>query len=175
MYYACAAHWLKGGHPASFLAWGLPQPMQSMALLLDLGLPSFQTSLSVNKYGFALSAVHFSAIWASRPAEQAALTKRNGFFGAYVSTLFLTITNPMTILSFAAIFAGIWVVSTGVNYISAGMLVFGVFLGSTLWWLILSFGIGLFRTKFNPDRLLWVNKISGITILGFGLIALLGL
>lgn len=81
----------------------------------------------------------------------------------------------MTILSFAAIFAGIWVVSTGVNYISAGMLVFGVFLGSTLWWLILSFGIGLFRTKFNPDRLLWVNKISGITILGFGLIALLGL
>jgi hypothetical protein len=60
----------------------------------------------------------------------------------------------MTILSFAAIFAGLGLAGTGGNYISAGMLIFGVFIGSTLWWLTLSFGIGLFRTKFNPDRLL---------------------
>ena len=107
-----------------------------------------------------------------RPTEQGVSINEKNLIGVYASTFFLTLTNPVTILSFAAIFAGLGLASTGGKYISAGMLVFGVFLGSTLWWLILSFGIGLFRTKFNPDRLRWVNKISGIIILGFGLIAL---
>ncbi len=112
-------------------------------------------------------------IFLTRPAEQAASVKGNGLLGAYASTFFLTLTNPITILSFAAIFAGLGLASTGGNYISAGILVFGVFIGSALWWLILSLGIGLFRTKFNHSRLIWTNKISGIIILGFGLITLL--
>lgn len=108
-----------------------------------------------------------------RPAEQGVPINGKNLIGVYASTFFLTLTNPVTILSFAAIFSGLGLASTGGNYVSAGMLISGVFIGSTLWWLILSFGIGLFRTKFNPDRLLWVNKISGIIILGFGLFALL--
>ncbi len=111
----------------------------------------------------------------NRPAEQAISFNRNSLVNAYASTFSLTLTNPMTILSFAAIFAGLGLASTSGNYVSAGVLVSGVFIGSALWWLILSFSIGLFRTKFNPDRLRWVNKISGIIILGFGLIALFGL
>jgi len=43
----------------------------------------------------------------AKPAEQAATAKGNGLIGAYVSTFFLTLTNPMTIISFAAIFAGL--------------------------------------------------------------------
>lgn len=108
-----------------------------------------------------------------RPAEQIVSVNGNSLFVAYASTFFLTLTNPMTILSFAAIFVGLGLASTSGNYVSAGMLIFGVFIGSTLWWFILSLGIGLFRAKFNPEKLRWVNKISGIIILGFGLIALL--
>lgn len=108
-----------------------------------------------------------------RPAEQVVSVNGDSLVGAYASTFLLTLTNPMTILSFAAIFSGLGLASTDGNYISAGMLIFGVFIGSTLWWLILSLGIGLFRAKFNPEKLRWVNKISGIIILGFGLIALL--
>lgn len=111
----------------------------------------------------------------SGPAEQTVLVNRNSLIGVYASTLFLTLTNPMTVLSFAAIFAGLGLASTGGNYVSAGMLVFGVFVGSALWWLILSLGTGFFRTKFNPNKLRWVNKISGIIIFGFGLLAFLGL
>jgi threonine/homoserine/homoserine lactone efflux protein len=111
----------------------------------------------------------------SKPAEQAASAKGNGLVGSYVSTFFLTITNPMTILSFAAIFAGLGVGDTGGNYVSAAILVLGVFIGSTLWWFILSGGVTVFRTKFNSSRLRWVNRISGIIITGFGLIALLSL
>ena len=111
----------------------------------------------------------------SKPAVHVASAKGNGLFGSYVSTFFLTITNPMTILSFAAIFAGLGVGGAGGNYVSAAVLVLGVFIGSALWWFILSGVVSVFRTKFNPQRLRWVNRISGIIITGFGLIALLSL
>ena len=111
----------------------------------------------------------------SRPAKQAASAQGDGLVGAYGSTFFLTLTNPMTILSFAAIFAGLGVASASGNYLSAGALVLGVFIGSALWWLILSSGVGVFRAKFNPNRLRWVNRVSGVIITGFGLVALLSL
>lgn len=109
----------------------------------------------------------------AKPGEQAALGKRNGLVYSYASTFFLTLTNPMTIISFAAVFAGLGLASTGGNYVSAGVLVLGVFIGSALWWLILSSGVGVLRVKFNPHGLQWVNRISGVIITGFGLFALL--
>ena len=109
----------------------------------------------------------------AKPAEQAGFAKGNGLVGAYASTFFLTLTNPMTIISFAAIFAGLGLASASGNYVSAGILVSGVFGGSALWWLILSGGVGVFREKVNPQGLQWVNRISGAIIIGFGLFALL--
>lgn len=96
-----------------------------------------------------------------------------GLAGAYGSTLFLTLTNPMTILSFAAIFAGLGVASTSGAYGAAGLLVLGVFVGSGLWWLILSGVVGVFRAKMGPRELRWVNWLSGGIILVFGMLALL--
>jgi threonine/homoserine/homoserine lactone efflux protein len=110
-----------------------------------------------------------------RPAEKAPSAKGYGLAGAYASTFFLTLTNPMTILSFAAIFAGLGVGSAGGNYVFAGLLVLGVFLGSASWWLILSGIVGVFRTKFDISGLRWVNRISGIIITGFGVLAFLSL
>jgi len=111
----------------------------------------------------------------SQPAECAASTGRRGLVSSFASTFFLTITNPMTILSFAAIFAGLGVGGVSVSYISATVLVLGVFVGSALWWSILSGGISILRARFNPQRLKWVNRISGIVVIGFGLIVLLSL
>jgi len=109
----------------------------------------------------------------AKPANQAAAARENGLLGEYASTFFLTLTNPMTIISFAAIFAGLGLASTRGNYGSAGILVLGVFMGSALWWLVLSSGVGIFRKKFNTNSLQWVNWISGLIITGFGLFALL--
>jgi len=111
----------------------------------------------------------------AKPTEKAASTKRHGLVGAYASTFLLTLTNPMTILSFAAIFAGLGVASAGGSYLDAAVLVLGVFVGSALWWLILSGVVGAFRAKFNPRWLRWANRISGVIIIGFGLLALLSL
>ena len=114
----------------------------------------------------------------SKPAEQAAKAGGSGLLGAYASTFLLTVTNPLTILSFVAIFAGLGLTSTANtsgSYASAFVLVLGVFLGSALWWFLLVGGVGLFRTKFNTQGLLWVNRISGVIITVFGLVALAGL
>ncbi len=111
----------------------------------------------------------------SRPAKQAASAKGSGLAGAYGSTFLLTLTNPMTILSFAAVFAGLGLASAGGSYASAGILVLGVFTGSALWWLMLSGGVSLLRSKFDARGLEWVNRISGVIITGFGVVALLSL
>ena len=113
----------------------------------------------------------------SRPAqrEQATTIKGENLLAAYVSTLFLTLTNPLTILSFAAIFAGIGAGGANRSYLSAAVLVLGVFLGSALWWVILSGGVSILRTKLNTQALRWVNRISGTIIMVFGLLALLSL
>lgn len=107
----------------------------------------------------------------SRPAEVAATVQQGkGLLGAYASTLFLTATNPLTIFAFAAIYAGLGA-AVG-DYGAALTLVAGVFTGSALWWLLLSGGVSLFRAKFNARSLLWVNRISGVVIVGFGILAL---
>ena len=111
----------------------------------------------------------------SKPAGQEAMVKGSSLFGDYFSTFFLTLTNPMTILSFTAIFAGLGLVGTGGSYTSASALVLGVFIGSSSWWLILSGSVSLFRNKFTSTGMKIVNRISGIVITGFGLFALISL
>jgi threonine/homoserine/homoserine lactone efflux protein len=113
----------------------------------------------------------------TKPAERAAIlqTNVNGYFGAYASTFFLTLTNPLTILSFAAIFAGIGVGSASKTFISAATVVLGVFTGSTLWWIILTSSISLLRKKITPQWLLWINRISGAIITFFGVLSLVTL
>ena len=108
----------------------------------------------------------------AQPAHKAAEAKGHGLPGAYLSTFFLTFTNPMTIISFAAIFAGLGLAEGSGNYASAGILVLGVFAGSALWWLLLSGGVGLFRGKFTTERLRWLNRVSGSIIAAFGFFAL---
>jgi threonine/homoserine/homoserine lactone efflux protein len=111
----------------------------------------------------------------SKPAEKEANLNQSGLFSSYLSTFLLTVTNPLTILSFAAIFAGLGLATAGGSYASALILVLGVFLGSATWWFLLSGGVGLFHDKFNTQVLLWVNRISGVIIMIFGGVALRGL
>ncbi|MEO1296870.1 MAG: LysE family transporter, partial [Cyanobacteria bacterium J06636_16] len=91
---------------------------------------------------------------------------------AYSSTLALTLTNPATILSFAAIFSGLGIVESGNDYATSGVLVAGVFLGSALWWLFLSGTVNLLRSRITPTRMRWLNRVSGTIILVFGVVAL---
>lgn len=103
----------------------------------------------------------------------AKIANRNNLASTYASTLFLTLTNPMTILSFVTIFAGLGLADSSKSYGSAIILVSGVFTGSAAWWLLLSIGVGAFRSQFDVDRLQWINKLAGAIIVAFGVVALL--
>lgn len=113
----------------------------------------------------------------TKPAERAA-TLPNGsaaeadLLRSYGSTFLLTLTNPMTILSFVAILAGAGLV-TGTNSMwSAAWIVVGVFLGSATWWLLLSWGVSLLRARVTPRVMVWVNRLAGLMIAAFGLVAM---
>jgi arginine exporter protein ArgO len=60
------------------------------------------------------------------------------------------------------------------EYLSAALLVLGVFLGSALWWLLLGGGVGLLHVKLSPGTLRWVNRVSGVVTV-LSLLALSGL
>lgn len=108
----------------------------------------------------------------ARPAANAAaVNAQPGLIAAYASTFFLTLTNPMTILSFAAIFAGV-ASPVATTRAAAAVLVLGVFGGSALWWLTLTGGVGLLRERFNARWMLAVNRLSGAIITAFGVLAL---
>lgn len=104
----------------------------------------------------------------SKPSEKAAEAKAaTNMLSAFLSIFALTITNPMTIIAFLGIFAGVGLENvTGDNF-SATITVLGVFGGSAVWWLFLSFGVSLFRERITADVMLWINRLSGIIILCF--------
>ncbi len=114
-------------------------------------------------------------IFLSRPAEEGTCVEGSNLWNAYLSTFFLTLTNPLTVLFFAAVFAGLGIGSERHHYVSAGILVAGVFIGSATWWLILVGFTGILQGLFNLKRLQWLNRISGLIIMGFALYAFLSL
>lgn len=108
----------------------------------------------------------------SRPASEPATSKKSGLAADYTSAFVLTLTNPATLLSFAAVFAGLGLGDSHGEFPEATLLVAGVFLGSALWWLLLSGGVGLVREKFDAQKMRWVNRLSGLILLSFGGLAL---
>ncbi len=108
----------------------------------------------------------------SLPRElSGAQTANVSLFHSFGSSFLLTISSPMTILMFTAIFAGLGLVGT-LEYSTAFSLIIGVFLGSTIWWLILSGTIKLIRGKLSPRAIIIINRTSGILLLGFACYAL---
>ena len=110
----------------------------------------------------------------STPAQEAAKAASTGLIAAYVSSFFLTLANPMTILSFMAVFAGLGLGPAG-DSLSAAALVSGVFAGSMIWWLLLSSVANRLRHRFGPRTMIWVNRLSGVVIIAFGMVSLAAL
>lgn len=104
----------------------------------------------------------------SQPAQTPASVSSRGLLGDYFSTLALTLSNPLTILSFAAVFASLGLSSQGAYSRAVAGLVTGVFCGSAAWWLLLSGAVGLLRERITPLQMRWVNRVSGLLIFAFG-------
>jgi threonine/homoserine/homoserine lactone efflux protein len=93
----------------------------------------------------------------------------------FASTFALTITNPLTILSFVAVFAALGLSDVSDDIDNSVRLLAGIFLGSSLWWLFLSEGVTFFRKKISQKVMVWINRSAGAMISAFGLAAWISL
>jgi threonine/homoserine/homoserine lactone efflux protein len=109
----------------------------------------------------------------SKPAGQTSSANAPSHISNYGSTFLLAFTNPITILVFIAVFAGLSVVSSGTHYFSVGLAVTGVFIGSALWWFMLCGAAGILHGRISYGILTGLNRISGIIVTVFGLVILL--
>ena len=122
----------------------------------------------INKAG-ALFLIYIGIQTLNKKQENTAERTSYSLRSAYATTLMLTITNPMTIVFFLGIFAGMHIETNGLQSL---IFVMGVFLGSALWWLTLSSMTSLLRKRMYR-YLSWINVISGIIIIIFGVYGLM--
>lgn len=169
----CISRTLERGFPAG-VAGGLGTALADgvYAVLAALGFATFSSILAMISLPLQLSGGAFMLWlgWKSLtpgPVRPAASVSTRDLIGTIAATFLLTIANPMTILSFAALFAGLGL-ATKADAASALMVVAGVFAGSMLWWSILSGGVSLFRNRLPPGFSIWVSRISGAVLIGFG-------
>ena len=109
---------------------------------------------------------------ASPPGEVASAAERPGLLGAAASISALTMTNPMTILAFAALFAGFGFAADARDAGDAAALTLGVWLGSSAWWVLLTGAVTWLRGRVAERGLAWINRLSGAALLAFGLAAI---
>ncbi len=93
--------------------------------------------------------------------------KHQSFFKTLFFVMFLTATNPITIIFFAGIFATIS--DSNFNNFTILLMSFGVFIGSFSWTFGLSCAIAKIRHKISAKIMMRIKLISGLIISGFGL------
>lgn len=148
-------------------------------LIAALGLSAVTHFLTDHRMAIQISGGLFliylgiSMARARPPERTAAPVHARTLATAYASTFALTLANPATILAFIAIFAGLGVSANADSFGPASMLVTGVFLGSALWWLLLSTGTSWLGNKVGTHRLHVINLVSGVVIGLFGVWQLL--
>ncbi len=108
-------------------------------------------------------------IFLSKPKDQTKPVTHATYVKDFLSTFFLTLSNPMTIFAFLAIFAGLGIVKNVTD--RGGWLLLGVFVGSCLWWMILCEGVTFIRKRITPSFTRWLSRIAGLVIIGFGIAA----
>jgi threonine/homoserine/homoserine lactone efflux protein len=90
---------------------------------------------------------------------------------AYFSTLGLTITNPATLISFAALAATLGL-GTGGSLVRPAMVTAGVLLGSAAWWCVLAFVVGVLHARITPAVVRGISAFSGLAIVVLGIFAI---
>ncbi|MBT5185888.1 MAG: LysE family transporter [Kordiimonadaceae bacterium] len=121
--------------------------------------------------GLALVAIGIN-LWFSHPSFETVKDTYKDRFKAAFGTFLLTITNPMTVLGFVALFVGLGLNELGQNYFNAVIISTGIIIGSVSWWAVLSVGASKLSKKLNNRHLMIINRISAVLIFSFGIVAL---
>lgn len=174
----CMRRTLSGGRISGFIS-GLGAAMADAlyAAIAAFGLTFISEFLVGHQYALRLIGGIFLVylgikILLSRPSAKRVYDRAHTLTADFVSTFFLTITNPMTIFAFMSAFAWLGLQLAGGGYLAASFGVAGVFAGSATWWLFLSLIVGWLGTRVGSRALSIIHKVSGIAIIVFGALVL---
>jgi threonine/homoserine/homoserine lactone efflux protein len=176
----CIRRTLSEGRSAGFISGlGAATADAAYGCIAGFGLTTISTWLIRGQFWLQLGGGVFLIFLGARtlwikPPEPVPAPARASLFSAYLSTGLLTLANPMTILSFVAVFAGLGLGSAP-RYPAAVALVSGIFAGSALWWLTLSSLVAMLRAQLNRRWLKFINQACGALIGAFGIWALISL
>jgi threonine/homoserine/homoserine lactone efflux protein len=151
--YAATAALGLASVPALIVAWRQPLHLAAGLVLVGLGLRSLLRA--------------GPAVEASSPMRSVVQTP----VGLFAGSMLLTLTNPMTIVMFAAVLAAL-APRTGLDPPGALATVGGVFAGSLCWWIGVTLGVSLLRRAIGPRARVWIDRVSGAFLVGFGLLEL---
>ncbi|WP_292368926.1 LysE family translocator [Methanoregula sp. UBA64] len=87
----------------------------------------------------------------------------------YATTVFLTLTNPMTLISFAGVFAALGIGGLSGGGVPAMLMVLGITAGSIAWWILLVSGTSVLGSRCDSRVLGLVNRVAGVIIVLFGI------
>ena len=111
----------------------------------------------------------------SRRLPDPAADDRRSYFGDGASAFFVTLTNPITLVSFAAVLAALNIHGVTDHVRWSISLTSGVFTGAVAWWILLTTVTRGLRSRMTDKRLLWVTRATGALIILFGVLLLFSL
>ncbi len=123
-------------------------------------------------FGSALLCLIGAMTLFDRRVSTPATPMRGNVITNFASAFLITITNPITFVSFAGIFAAIGIPDITDDLTRGVLLIGGVFIGAGAWWSFLTTLAGLFRVRVTDVTIRYINRVSGILILAFGIILL---
>jgi len=106
-------------------------------------------------------------IFRSNPTKQIQDYKRKGssHLQDFLTTFLVTLSNPLSVFVFIAIFTGYSIVLQFSHPLEAMLTIGGIFLGGSLWWFILTGLANHFRHKVTINVLYWANRIIGLGVI----------
>ena len=179
----CVQRTLNKGKSSGFSSgMGIATADAIFALIAGLGISFIIHFLSEQQLiikiigGLVIAFIGFK-IFITNPVKQLKKHRREGktLFEDFISILFMALSNPFTVFLYIAIFAGLNLHDVSSGYSSALLVVAGVFVGASISWLAISTVVNHFRAKIRLRRLMWINRIAGITIILFGVFAICSL
>lgn len=179
----CVQRTLNKGKSSGFSSgMGIATADAIFALIAGLGISFIihflsEQQLIIKMIGGLVIAFIGLKIFIANPVKQLKKHRREGknLFEDFISILFMALSNPLTIFLYIAIFAGLNLKDVSTGYSSALLVVAGIFVGASISWFTISTVVNYFRAKIRLRRLMWINRIAGITIILFGVFAICSL
>ncbi len=109
-------------------------------------------------------------LWMSHPHVDDVEDTFQDRIKAAIGTFFLTMTNPLTVLGFIAIFVGLGLGDMGDSFTNASLISLGILIGSSLWWGVISYGSARLFRSLSDHHLENINKVSAIILFIFAIV-----